>query len=56
LIALRILYDDLGAAIHGKNLGYLGLFEPCQVGFVIAEKIGQGVNLSGVEHGGISII
>ena len=41
LIALRILDDDLGAAIHGQNLWYPGLFEPCQVGFVIAEKISQ---------------
>jgi len=56
LIALRILYDDLGAAIHGQNLRGLGLFEPGQVGFVITEKIGQGVNLSGVEHSSISII
>jgi hypothetical protein len=32
-------YDNLGAAIHGQNLRGLGLFESCQVDFVIAEKI-----------------
>ncbi len=53
LIALGVLDHDFRAAIDRQHLRQPGLFQPGHVGFVVAQKISQRVNLSGVQHGAL---
>src|SRR6266850_473011 len=51
LIAGGILYHDFCPAIDGQHFRRPCRLEPRHMGFVVSEKIGQRVNLSGIEHG-----
>ena len=55
LVTLSVLHDYLRPAVHRQDFRGLRLLEPRDMGFMIPQEVGQGVDFTSIEHGESSI-
>src|SRR5580698_4188417 len=52
LVAFGVLDDEFGSAVNGEDKRRFVLFEPANIVLDVALKLGNGANLSQVDHPG----
>lgn len=50
LVAFGIDENTLGDSVDGKDFGFAGPFDSVEIGLVVADKVGDRVDLGEIDH------